>query len=421
MDIEASSQPGLGSLKTPVSDQRGTGAGTAGLDLPAEMDDDAQARMERPAAPAAMRLRDALTIARASLTSSASPDLDAEILLADLLGLSRAQLLSRDTDVLDAENAKSFFELVQRRGLGEPIAYILGRAYFHAIELLSDKRALIPRPETEFLVDWSLDWLRERSKSSGLESGPKSGSGSGSGLGSGPGTGLESEFESGHSAGTASFADPAHALETTDSSPEMLHIVDIGTGSGAIILALAKAIKDAGSMVFGCELRLHATDLSIDALDLARSNALHLGLQDEVEFIEADLLDRGKSSGTSELSGLLDCDLIVANLPYIGTEDRSRVQDSVHRYEPHIALYAGTDGFEEIQRLLEQLHEIEVECPKVNRGLALEVGDRQALRVQSMLLEYFPAAKTLVKKDLAGIERYVLASPLGLAKGSPAR
>lgn len=268
--------------------------------------------------PATPTVRDALAGATGALVEAGvdTPRLDAELLLAEVLGVGRARLVLDADATLEDDAAERFSALIRRRAAREPVAYILGRREFRHITVSVDRRVLIPRPETELLVE------------AGLRV----------------------------SAGA--------------------RVVDVGTGSGAVALALKHERPD---------LVVTGTDLSEDALTVARENAARLGL--EVSFVRADLMDG--------VAGPLDA--VVANLPYV--EEGTELQPEIARYEPADALYAGPDGLRLIRRLVEQR-------PGV-RFVALEVGAGQATAVLELLGRAgFPTAEAL--RDLAGHERVVV-------------
>ena len=249
---------------------------------------------------------------------SETPRLDAELLLADALGVGRAGLVLDADSPLDGVAAERFAALVARRARREPVAYILGRKEFRQITLTVDPRVLIPRPETELLV------------------------------------------EVGTTLGPAA------------------RVVDVGTGSGAVALALKDERPD---------LSITATDVSEDALAVARANAVRLGL--DVSFEPADLLEG--------VEGPFDAAL--ANLPYV--ETGAELAPEIARYEPASALYAGADGLDVIRRLVTMLDGIPL--------VALEVGEHQAASARTLLLQRAGFRSIEVLRDLAGHERVVLA------------
>jgi release factor glutamine methyltransferase len=246
-----------------------------------------------------------------------TPRLDAEVLLAAAMGADRAVLISDPGRGLDPGEARTFQHYARRRSQREPVAYILGRKGFRRLELAVDPRVLIPRPETEHVVE-------------------------------------------------AALALPAGA-----------RVVDVGTGSGAIALALADERPD---------LEVLGTDASAGALAVARGNAARLGLP--VEFLEGDLL--------APVEGRVDA--VVSNPPYVRAGER--LAPEITRFEPADALYAGPDGLEVYRRL--------VPAAAAASFVALEVGDGQAAAV-SALLRDAGFASIDVGADLAGIERVVVA------------
>jgi release factor glutamine methyltransferase len=254
------------------------------------------------------------------------PRLDAELLLGEAMGRGRAALAADGGAEVAAPAARRFGEMVRRRLRREPVAYILGRKGFRNLDLAVDRRVLIPRPETELLVDLALE-LR-----------------------------------------------PASAL-------------DVGTGSGAIALAVADELP-------GCELT--ATDTSPGALEVARVNAERLGLADRVRFLDGTL---------PEGEGF---DLVLANLPYVAERDWPTLQPEVTRWEPREALLAGPDGLDAYRALVPEcsghLHRY---AEQMTGTLAVEVGEGQAPAVAGLMREAeFEGIE--VRRDLAGIERVVI-------------
>lgn len=270
-------------------------------------------------------VRDALQGAITAIAAARceTPRLDAEILLAHVLRVRREQLLTdRDLQV-SGEAVPRFRDAVRRRSvLREPVAYIVGRKAFRSIELDVDRRVLVPRPETELLVEIGLE--------------------------------LDSHTRA----------------------------LDLCTGSGAVALALAHERSG---------LEIAGSDISEDALDVARSNAARLGL--DVQWLRADLLD-----------GVPDSfDALLANPPYIPADELARLEPEVSQHEPRLALLGGEDGLETIARLCRQAGERQ----RLQR-IALEVGDRQASAVASLAAEA-GFAHVELRRDLAGIERVVSA------------
>ena len=279
-----------------------------------------------PRAPLARTtVRDALDSALIAITAagSESPRLDAELLLAEAMGTDRAALIADPGRELDPEAAGAFRDMARRRAQREPVAYILGRKGFRRLELEVDPRVLVPRPETE------------------------------------------------------------HVVEAALALPHGARVVDVGTGSGAIALALADERPD---------LRVLATDSSADALAVARANAARLGI--EVELLQGDLLE--------PVAGPVDA--VVSNPPYVARDDP--LPPEVSRYEPAGALYAGDDGLAVLRRL----------APAAAAAgaafCAFEVGEGQAPAVEDLLREAgFDEVERV--RDLAGVERVVVGRERG--------
>jgi release factor glutamine methyltransferase len=243
-----------------------------------------------------MTARDALDAATTSLEAAGcmSPRLDAELLIADALEVGREQLFLDPDMEIPPSAARTIAEHIRRRNEREPVAYILGHKGFRNIELKVDTRALVPRPESELLVEAALDL------------------------------------------------------------PEGARVHDVGTGTGAIALALLDERPD---------LRVTASEVSPEAAELARENAELLGLPLEVAV--ADGLPPG------------DYDLVIANLPYVRDDRWDELMPEINRYEPRVALTGGADGLDHIREL--------VAAVPSGTCVALEHADDQADAVREML------------------------------------
>ena len=271
--------------------------------------------------------------------TSETPRLDAELLLAYVLGWARARLLAEGRLALTEAQANAFYELVTRRTALEPVAYLIGHKEFYGIDFLIDRRALMPRPETELLVELALDVARTENQKPRTDI-------SGSVLGS------------------------------------RFSVLDLGTGSGAIAIALARHLPEA---------RIVAIDISPDALALARQNVARHGLTERVRLLQGDLF--------GPLTEPVD--MIVSNPPYTILAD---IDEGVRRYEPHLALDGGADGIDLYRRLLGQ-------APDYLRPggvILLEIGATQAAVVMDLARRAFPAAIISAHQDLAGRDRVVV-------------
>jgi release factor glutamine methyltransferase len=251
--------------------------------------------------------------------------LTSELLLRHTLDTDRVGLYQDLDRELTYKEENTFRQLLRRRLRGEPVAYILGRREFYGLDFEVDRRVLIPRPETELLVDKALAFARHRN---------------------------------------------------------ITEIADIGTGSGAVAVALAVNLPGA---------TVYATDVSAAALEVACRNAARHGAADRIRFLAGDLL-----------APLPDAvSLIVANLPYVTAVEVAdgRLAD----FEPELALTGGTDGLDVIRRLLDELSD------KLSSGgcLLLEVGWQQGRWVATLLRKISPGAEIEITPDLSGIDRVV--------------
>jgi release factor glutamine methyltransferase len=255
----------------------------------------------------------------------------AALLLGRVLGLDRAQLFIQSKEQITDSHCREYLRLIERRAGGEPLQYITGVQEFYGLEFIVTPDVLIPRPETEFLVERVLTL----------------------------------------------------ASETRSASPL---VVDIGTGSGCISIALAKQIPD---------LRAIGVDVSAAALDVARANAVRHDVAGQIQFFEGDTFDSLSGRG---LEGQID--FVVSNPPYVPTVARESLQREVRDWEPSVALFAGQEGLDFYRRLFNEAQ------PFVRRGgsLVCEIGYGQleAIRhtIDSAAWEYLD-----VISDLQGIPR----------------
>jgi release factor glutamine methyltransferase len=322
---------------------------------------------EKPSAPARWTLKDVLlwTTSRFEERRLATPRLDAEILVAHALGVARLQLYVQFDRPLLPEELSAIRELVKRRQAGESVAYVIGKKEFWGLDFAVDARVLVPRPDTETLVDEALDRIgraprvrARRAADSQLD---------------------EAGKEAGAETPPESLADAAPA--GPKAAPR---IADVGTGSGAIAVTLAKERPDA--LVF-------AVDISPDALTVARANAERHGAA--VTFLEGDL--------EVPLIPHAPFDLIVANLPYIPAGDIAGLAPEV-RAEPLRALDGGPDGLALVRRLV-------AAAPALlapGGAIALEIGIEQAQQTAE-LCAAAGLTDVRVRRDLGAVERVVSA------------
>jgi release factor glutamine methyltransferase len=229
------------------------------------------------------------TVEHFKSANSPGSRLDAEILLAESLECPRISLYTRFDEVPDEPSVAKFREWVKRRAAGEPVAYLVGHKEFYSLKFLVNGHVLIPRPETEHVV--------------------------------------------------------MAALEAAKQIPDRpMRLVDVGTGSGCVAITLAKQLLETAKID---EIAIAATDVSNDALEVARGNAAAHEVQSRVRFFAGDLLE-------ALPTGSKPVNMIVSNPPYIGTGEINTVDESVKDHEPHVALFGGHDGTEIIQRLVKQ-------------------------------------------------------------------
>ena len=299
-----------------------------------------------------MQLRPTLNAAIERLTSQhvPSPRMNAELLIMFTLDCERAYLYAHPERELTPNEMSRYDAALARRATGVPAQYITGHQEFWAMDLIVSPAVLIPRPETEHVVEAVLELIKHSKQEQSRQQGQ------------GPRTGVSA-----------------------------LHIVDVGTGSGAIALALSRELPSA---------EIHATDISEEALEVARANAARYGLTSRIGFHQADLL--------SDLP-IAEFDIVVSNPPYVGESEEDQVQLEVRKFEPRNAVFAGPTGLEVIERLIPQAHD----ALRPGGMLILEISGTIADGVRSLLTGW---ADVAIKNDLQGIPRVVVARKI--ASGS---
>jgi len=309
--------------------------------------------MKPQAAPLVVRsaLREAFAQLRAAEVPSHT--LAGELLLLHVLGRDRAWMYAHPEEEISATKAERFFKLVSRRAAGEPTQHLTGKQEFWGLEFEVTPDVLIPRPETEHVIEVVLDRLALREKRAGR---PQKTDGAG------------------------------------------LLIADIGTGSGCIAIALAEELPAATFV---------ATDISSAALVIAQRNATRHSTARRVRFIECNLLENGFDSPIAISHSPLLFDLVVSNPPYIGRREAATLMREVREHEPEIALYGGEEGYELYADLIAEA----ATHLKPGGMLVLELGHNSLPAVRP-LLDASTWSKVSVTNDLAGIPRVLAAERL---------
>ena len=285
-----------------------------------------------------MQLKQALTAAVNRLTREQvpSPRMNAELLLMFVLNCDRAYLYAHPERELTSEETSRYEAALAERSRGLPAQYITGHQEFWGMDFIVSPAVLIPRPETEHVIEVVLEI-----QASGLR----------------------------------------------PQTSGALRIADVGTGSGCIALALAKELPQA---------EIHATDISVPALEIARANAARLQLESRVQFHETDLLNGLRPP----------LDFVVSNPPYVGESEEDQVQLDVRKFEPRNAVFAGKGGTEIIERLVPAAHA----ALSPGGWLVFEISGTVAGQVEQMLTGWDAAEIT---KDLQSIPRVARARKPG--------
>jgi release factor glutamine methyltransferase len=261
--------------------------------------------------------------------------LDAQILLCFVINVERSVLYAYPERMVSPEQEQRYLTLIERRRQHEPIAYITGHKEFYDQDFCVGSHVLIPRPETELLVEVALASINRR-----LNAG------------------------------------------------KMPIVADIGTGSGAIAVTIAVA-EPRLPYVYAC-------DISPDALEIARTNARRLHVEERMRLLQGDLV--------APLPEAVD--LLLANLPYVGTNETVSMTEDVLAYEPRLALFGGPDGLDLLQRFCADVRRFGT--LNVTGEMILEIGYQQGEVVSQLIRELWPQANVVVRKDYAGFDRLVL-------------
>jgi release factor glutamine methyltransferase len=277
-----------------------------------------------------MTLKEALNSALQQLEANhvGSPRLNAETLLMFALACNRAYLYAHPEQKLTPDEERNYFDLIEERARGKPSQYITGHQEFWGLDFIVTPAVLIPRPETEHVIETMLELAREKPR---------------------------------------------------------CRLVDVGTGSGCIALALARELPLA---------EVHAVDISPAALELARANAARLELDTRVSFHHSDML--------SSFGAVPQFDFVVSNPPYVGLNEPEKVQRQVREYEPKVAVFSGETGLEAYERLIPQARAV----LKPRGWLVMEIGYSIEDCVRQMLEGW---AEINITPDLQGIPRVISA------------
>jgi release factor glutamine methyltransferase len=269
--------------------------------------------------------------------------LDLELLVAHELKKSREFVLAHPECIVTSEQESAISKLFRRRLRNEPLAYILGQKEFYGLDFGVTRDTLIPRPETELLVELALQ-----------------------------------------------------QISNTKNAP--LNIIDVGTGSGNIIISLAKTIERRNLLHDSCYM-LHGIDISKETLKIARHNAKKHSLT-KIKFIRSDLLDYflENNEPIKQFNNLI----ILANLPYLSKEIYSATTPTVKNFEPKSALYSPKAGLDHYEKLLRQIRDLKKHCYVLHVSCFMEFSPEQKKDLTLLIKNILPSAEIQFEKDLAG-------------------
>lgn len=296
--------------------------------------------------------------------------LDAEILLSLAIKRSKEYILAHPEKKLTRLQEKKFIVFAERRFAGEPIAYIAGEKEFFGLDFLVDKNVLIPRPETELLVEKTIEKINSFFCHPALDTGSSS----------------KSQFKT--------FLDPRWSLSSCNGDgDDNMAVIDVGTGSGNIIISIAKNIPSK----IKNKINLYAVDISKKSLQIAKANAKRYKLNKKIKFIQSDLLEYFQPM-TENFKNIL----IIANLPYVSPELYKKNKNNL-KHEPKQALCSPKKGLAHYEKLIKQASLLFID----HYSLILEFSPEQKPEISRIIKEYLPKAQTKFFKDLAGKWRVV--------------
>jgi len=324
-----------------------------------------------------MEIREILRAAAKKLKQAKikNPSLETEILLSFILKKRREYILTHLERKLTKNQTGKYFKLLEGRIKGEPVAYLTGHKEFYGLDFMVNKNVLVPRPETELMVDEALHLISQIS------------------------------YRKSHISYPPSLANPEY------SGGAGISLIDIGTGSGCIIITLSKILESklptlpTGRQVTNYQLL--ATDISKSALTIASKNAKLHKVDKKIKFIHGNLL-----SPLIRNSKILIPNskvIILANLPYVWRKWKNNPsRDAIClKFEPKIALFTGENGLQVYKKLFKQIIKLQ-KRHKVNITCLLEFDPRQTVLVKKLIKQYFSKAELQIKKDLAGRNRLII-------------